>query len=282
MKKLLAVAVATAISAPAMADLTISGSAEYNLSDAGAGTVQSVETNIKFAASTTADNGITVAAGANLEMTSTDGAASASPDAEGINMSIGNGTATVTVGAFGSSNAWLNGADSWAPDAANVAGYDAKSLDDEGDMDVKLSIAAAEGLTIEVAGNLSETSGNNQRGTVTYVMGDVTLAGTIQSSDTAADDGYALSAATTLSDVAVSFSTAANDADSKSIAVAATYDAFSVAYRRNENAAGTDESIYYGEYKLGDMGVPGLSVDVGAGSGADVDTKVGVEVIYAF
>ena len=55
MKKILAIAVATAISAPAMADLTIGGSTEFNLKSENSTTTHDVETNVQFTASTTAD-----------------------------------------------------------------------------------------------------------------------------------------------------------------------------------------------------------------------------------
>jgi hypothetical protein len=120
------------------------------------------------------------------------------------------------------------------------------------------------------------------RGTASLAAGGVTLAATVQSSDSASEDGYALSAATSVSDVAVSASYATNDQDAKSIAFTAGYDIFSVAYVRNENSSGADEAIYYTNVALGNMGLEGLSVDVGFGGGADVDTKAGVEVIYSF
>jgi hypothetical protein len=280
MKKILAVAVATAISAPAMADLTIGASTEYNLYDAGTGAEQTVENNITVTGGATAENGVFAKAFIEIESTSTDGGVSTF-EVDDNYLTIGNASANVTVGQFGTSNAFNAGDDSFAPEAT-ITGYTAKGLDDAGDQDIALNVTAIEGLTLQISGNLSDANNNDMRGTASLAAGGVTLAATVQSSDTASEDGYALSAATSVSDVAVSASYATNDQDAKSIAFTAGYDIFSVAYVRNENSSGADEAIYYTNVALGNMGLEGLSVDVGFGGGADVDTKAGVEVIYSF
>ena len=281
MKKILAVAVATAISAPAMADLTIGASTEYNLYDAGAGAVQTVENNITVTGGATADNGVFAKAFLEIESTSKDGGVS-NFEVDDNYLTIGNASANVTVGQFGTSNAFNVGDDTFAPKAAAVSGFTAKGLDDAGDQDIAVNVTAIEGLSLQVSGNLSDANNSDMRGTASLAAGGVTLAATVQSSDDTSEDGYALSAATTVSDVAVSASYATNDDDDKSIAFTAGYDIFSVAYVRNEDAAGADEAIYYTNVALGNMGLEGLSVDVGFGGGADVDTKAGVEVIYSF
>jgi hypothetical protein len=280
MKKILAIAVATAISAPAMADLTIGASTEYNLYDAGVGAVQTVENNITVTGGATAENGVFAKAFIEIESTSTDGGVSTF-EVDDNYLTIGNASANVTVGQFGTSNAFNAGDDTFAPTPA-ISGYTAKGLDDAGDQDIALNVTAIEGLTLQVSGNLSDANNNDMRGTASLAVGGVTLAATVQSSDTASEDGYALSAATSVSDVAVSASYATNDQDAKSIAFTAGYDIFSVAYVRNEDSAGADEAVYYTNVALGNMGLEGLSVDVGFGGGADVDTKAGVEVIYSF
>ena len=59
---------------------------------------------------------------------------------------------------------------------------------------------------------------------------------------------------------------------------------FDLTYVRFESGAATAESetSYYGAYNVGDLGVAGLNIDLGAGSGSDRETKVGVEVTYSF
>ena len=280
MKKILAIAVATAISAPAMADLTIGASTEYNLSKEDATTKSSIETNLDFKGTTTADNGMFVTAFAQLELNNV---GSSNLDVDDNYLQIGNEAANVVVGNKAASVAFNAGDDSFAAaSAGNVAGgYTAKTLDSTTAQDVLLNITAIEGVTLQVSGN-TDTANNSTMGAYASVAaGGVTLAANMVSSDTAAEDGYGLSASTMVGGAAVAVSYADNDAGSSSMAINVGMGAIDVTYVSMDDTA-TDETSYYGRYNVGDMGLSGLNIDVGAGSGSDADTKMGVEVTYTF
>ena len=294
MKKILAIAIATAISAPAMADLTIGGSAEYNIASEDGATTQSIETNLTISASAAADNGVFVKAFTEIEMIG-GGDANDAVDIDDNYLQIGNADVNVMLGYFGTSSAFNSGDDSFEASYSTAGGitagtaaapqnlYKGNSLDDQNEQDVALNITAIEGLTLQVSGNLSTAGNDDTRAYASYTLGGVTLAGNIQSSDTAADDGYAVSAKTTLGGAVVAVSYASNEDDDNAVAVTANMNGFDVTYVRFEDGANnTDETSFYGAYNVGSLGVPGLNVDLGAGSGSDRETKMGVEVTYAF
>ena len=294
MKKILAIAVATAISAPAMADLTIGGSAEYNYANAEGTTTGSLETNLDITASATAENGTFVKAYTQLEMINGGDASFASTTANPSGLDIddnylqlGNSAAALTVGYFGTKAAWLAGDDSWAP-TATVAGYSANTLDDGGDKEFALDITAIENLAVQISGNYTSGAAKDYTVYAAYTAGDVVIAANLEEDKGAdATSGYAVSASTTMGGVALSAAYAQNQVDgsarSASTILNVGYDAISASVRYND-VADTNETLVYGSYNVGNLGVAGLNVDVGAGYGSESATKsvMGVEVTYAF
>jgi hypothetical protein len=294
MKKILAVAVATAISAPAMADLTIGASTEFNLSTTDGVASESIETNVTFTGSTTMENGSF--AKAFIELEAVDGGnADTALDIDDNYLQIGNAAANVVVGYFGTKSAFISGDDSFEAgvdinrginEVSTIAPenlYKGNSDDDADDQEIALNITSIEGVDLQVSGNINDASDTDMRAYAGLTLGGVALAANIQSSDTPETDGYALSATTDLAGATVSVSYATNDVDDSATALTANMNGFDVTYVRFEDgAANTSETSYYGSYALGNMGIDGLSVDVGAGSGSDRETKMGVEVIYSF
>lgn len=283
MKKLLAVAVATAISAPAMADLTIGGATEYNIATEDSTTTQGIETNVQFTASTTADNGMFVKAFFELE------AIDNAIDTDDNYLQIGNAAANVIVGEKTASVAWKGGDDSFqASDTADGIAtggtlYTGKTLDALGAQELILNITAVEGLDLQISGNTATASSDTMGVYAAMDMGGVALAANIVSSDTSSEDGFAVSASTTLGEADVAVSYATNSDDDTGLALNVGFGAFDVTYARfQDDAASTDESSYYGAYNVGDLGLSGLNIDLGAGSGSDRETKMGVEVTYSF
>jgi hypothetical protein len=283
MKKILAIAVATAISAPAMADLTIGGSTEYNISNEDSATKQGIETNVQFTASTTADNGMFVKAFFELE------AIDNNIDTDDNYLQIGNAAANVIVGQKTASVAWKGGDDSFqATDTAEGIAktdiqYTGKTLDSLGAQELILNITAVEGLDLQISGNTASASSDTMGVYAAMDFGGVALAANIVSSDKSSEDGFAVSASTTLGEAAVAVSYATNSDDDTGLALNVGFGAFDVTYARFEDdASSTDESSYYGAYNVGDLGLSGLNIDVGAGSGSDRETKMGVEVTYSF
>ncbi|NRP94302.1 hypothetical protein XMG59_000385 [Marinobacterium sp. xm-g-59] len=280
MKKILAIAVATAISAPAMADLTIGGSTEFNLKSEDSTTTHDVETNVQFTASTTADNGMFVKAFVEIEAaeSQTNGI-----DTDDNYLQIGNAAANVIVGEKAASVAWIGGDDSFeATQTTSDTLYTAENLDSLTTQDTILNITAVEGLTLQVSGNAA-TSGSDTMGVyAAYTAGGFTLAGNVVSSDTSTEDGYALSASTTLGEAAVAVSFASNDAEDTGVALNVGFGAFDVTYARFDDKDSGDETSFYGAYNVGDLGLSGLNIDLGAGSGSDRESLMGVEVTYSF
>ncbi|NRQ01709.1 porin [Marinobacterium sp. xm-d-530] len=287
MKKILAVAVATAISAPAMADLTIGASTEYNLASEDSNTTQSIETNITATGTATSETGLFVKAFIELEAIDA-GDASNALDIDDNYFQIGNAAAALTVGQFGTKRAFKEGDDSF--EAANVVTnkltaaevFKGNSDDDAGDAEFALDITAVEGLDLQISGNYTSDTDTDSNIYAAYTFEGVTLAANMQTSEVAADEGYAVSATTTLGGATVSVSFADGDADNTATGVTANMNGFDVTYVRFENADGESETSYYGAYNVGDLGVTGLNIDLGAGSGSDRETKMGVEVSYSF
>jgi hypothetical protein len=282
-----------------MADLTIGASTEYNLASENGTTTQGVETNLTLTGTASAENGIFVKAFTEIEMigggdanTSTDGPV----DIDDNYLTIGNSAVAATVGYFGTKSAFNSGDDSFEAAYTDTTGittgtttapqdfYKGNSLDDQTEQDIALDITAIEGVTLQVSGNLSTAGNDDMRAYVSTEMGGVTLAANIQSSDNTAHDGYAVSAKSVLGGATVAVSYARNEDEDNAVAVTGNMSGFDLTYVRFESGASTAESetSYYGSYNVGGLGVAGLNIDLGAGSGSDRETKVGVEVTYAF
>jgi len=282
MKKIIALAVATAISAPAMADLTIGGSARYQI-DNGAGVDTSASTNrvlVSVSGSTTAESGLFVSAGATLQIAADDAANNATTDGDN-NIVVGNPMANVALGYTETAGVYSNGADQFKVGPAAQSRVLGRHSDT-----VVLNVTAVEGLTAQVAGYLTDDS---TRVVLGYDFGGVSVAvGMDQASDAAkaagSEDALQLKVATSVAGAGVTLSYAdQDDTDSQFVNLGVTYMGVGVNYQTSEVGAADSVDSLYGSYSLANAGgLEGLTVTVGAGSSDNVDSNYGVRLDYAF
>jgi len=278
MKKIIALAVAAVVAAPAMADLTIGGSTELNLAaESNAAGTHSVETNVQVTAMSESETGMYVKAFAELELLED---ANSNVDIDDNYLEIGAAAANVSFGERAAAVAWKGGDDSFAATTSMGYGFTGKKLDSIAAVDTIVNITAVEGLTLQVAGNLSD----NADGTGVYAgysMGGFGFAANIVNGSD--EDGYAVSGTAGMGGATVSVSYAKAENKDSGLAVTAAMGAVDVTIARmKDDATGNAETVYYGRYNLGNMGVEGFNVDVGAGSGTDAETRVGAELTYTF
>ncbi len=285
MKKIIALAVAAVVAAPAMADLTIGASARYQI-DNGANTAAdetSATTNrilVSFAGSTTAESGLFVSAGATLQIAADDATNDTGVDGNN-NIVVGNEMANVALGYTESAGVYAKGADAFR--VAPAAGLQERILGRHSDT-VILNVTAVEGLTAQLTGYLTNDS---LRAVVGYDFGSFAVKAGFDNADDdlgAGEDAMQLMASTDLGGVAVTASYADMDAtDAQFVNVGASYMGFSLNYETAEVAGGADSDALYGAYAVANVaGLDGLNVTVGAGSADNADTKVGVRLDYAF
>ena len=270
MKKILAIAVATAISAPAMADLTIGGDAEYVLSAVdGSDATSAVETNLNIAASTTSESGLTVGAFTQIEATGVDGQTVQLDD---IYLTLGNAMATVTLaerGGFATKDAFALGADT----AAQISSYGASTTERKADVAVDFTVAD---VAVQVAGNIGNSTGTEKSIHASTTVGDVSVAASYEDFDTGT--GFAVSASTVVSEVTLGVAYAADDSDNATSVLSAAYGDLTVQYANGEGA--TDASDIYGEYKI--TLAPGATLKLAAGNYDGDTSKVAAKINYAF
>jgi hypothetical protein len=275
MKKIIALAVATAISAPAMADLTIGGSARYQM-DNGSGDMTGGTTNrvlVSVSGSSTAESGMFVSAAATLQL------ANANATVDGDNaITIGNDAANVVLGYFEPAGAFSSGADQFQ--VGGNAGFEGALRARETD-NIGLNITAVEGLTFQLSTNVSAQ--DDIRTVVGYNFGAGSVTAGFTSSDTQANEGYSVTASTTVGGVALAASYGENDENAKSMNVNASYMGFGIAFQNDEDNTGAEQDEVYGSYAIANAaGLEGLTVTVGAGSADGADDKYGVRLDYAF
>ena len=278
MKKIIALAVATAISAPAMADLTIGASARYQADNSAATQGDfDASTNrvlVSVSGSSTAESGMFVSAGATLQMT---GEAGVSRDGDNA-ITVGNAAANVVLGAFEPAGAFSSGADQFQHGgtvASEEGNLRARNMNNVG-----LNVTAVEGLTFQVSTDLGAEE--NIRTVVGYDLGAVAATAAYEAID-GADNFFSVTAGTTVGGVALNASYG-KQGDANSTNLNASYMGFGLAVQNDDNGT-TDEQEVYGSYSVANAGgVEGFTVTVGAGdSDADgVDTRYGVRLDYAF
>ena len=274
MKKIIALAVATAISAPAMADLTIGASSRYQLDNGGADTAATTNrTLVSVSGSSTAESGVFVSAGATLQLFGTNGSAGVDGN---NNIVIGNEAANVAFGATEAAGVYSKGTDAFrvAP-----AGTLQERVEARNSNAIVLNVTAIEGVTAQLSGN---TTNSNMRLVLGADLGGVALSAGIDSGEVAANDAYQLKASASVADVAVTVSYADMDASNTNfVNVGAAYMGFSLNFEQSD-VAGTTSNATYGAYSIANAaGVDGFNVTVGAGS-ADSGDKMGVRFDYAF
>ena len=283
MKKIIALAVAAVVAAPAMADLTIGASARYQV-DNGANTAAdetSATTNrvlVGFTGNTTADSGLFVTAKATLQIAATDATNAATTDGDN-NITIGNEMANVALGYTETAGVYGLGVDAFRVAPGTVQ---ERVLGRHSDT-VVLNVTAVEGLTAQLAGYLTNSS---TRLVLGYDMGSFAVAAGFDNGDDTigAMDAMQLKATTTVSDVALSASYAQHDnaTDDDFVNVGAAFMGFSINYEKADVANVSSDGVY-GAYKVADTaGLTGLTTTIGAGSADGQDTKYGVRLDYAF
>ena len=278
MKKLLAIAVATAISAPAMADLTIGGSADYRAESTDGNMVSTLETNLDFTASTQAENGLF--AKTYIQVESFDaGDAGTQIDIDDNYLEIGNASASLKVGGFAVMSAWATGDDDWQVDnTGNYAGHGLWLAN--GTQDAALTLNVVDGVSVQYATTLDSTDTDAYQLAATVVAGGVTVVAEYEDAGTDATKGFAASVSTTVSDVAVNVSYAKNEADTSAAKFMVGYNGLELNVMNDDTSAGANETSWYGSYKMA-LPVAGTSLTVGAGA-SDASDTFGARIDYKF
>lgn len=287
MKKILAIAVATAISAPAMADLTIGANIETNTNFGDTSDFDQSESRVQLsvAGGTTAADGSFVSAQANINS----GIGAGTVTTDGVSLTIGNTAGSINLGGR-EAEIWANGGDIIATNASTtVVGYTGTAQRAHNAQNVVVSLNVAEGTTVQALVRPDGNGDYDSRLTVTTAVGGLALGAALES-DAAADasaEGFVVNASTTVSDVALGLSYAKAEDDDSSVAVYGTLSGLNLGYQSNEEAAGTKSNVAFVAYPMADvMGVSGLTVTLGASTstadGAADVTNGNVRVNYAF
>ena len=294
MKKILAIAVATAISAPAMADLTIGGSARYQVTDTdGAmGTAGRVTASITGSAASEAGATASYNLGLVYNMGATAGAETV---VENNTLSLGMGDVAVKLGEFEMTKAFSSGADTFeatnvdsGTTTAAVSSYENSSIRGRNTGNMEVIYSGVEGVTLGAGTRIQDADTSVQLSAAT-TLGGVAVAAVFESANAAGvDDGYTVTAGTTVEGVALNASYGSAGSVS-STNLNAGYAGFGIAYQKNDEGT-ADETKVYGTYTLADVaGIAGASVIVGAGSaetsnnGTDQQKDIfGVRLNYAF
>jgi hypothetical protein len=276
MKKILAIAVATAISAPAMADLTIGGSARFDVKNTDSVTDSAGRVALAINGSTSADNGMTASYSSTV-LLGFDGQVTN----DTASMTIGNDSFSAQMGYFDTYKAFNVGSDTFVP-ADSVVGYSAPAdrAKDATDNNIQLTATVAEGTNVIVSTKVSDDD-QNVAVALTTTLGSVSLGAQYDSAaGSNTDDGVLVTAGTTVEGVALNASYA-EAGTAKSTNVNASYMGLALAVSRDE-AASTDETTVYGTYTVSDVaGLAGASVIIGGGSN-DTGDIMGVRLNYAF
>ena len=311
MKKIIAVAIASAIAMPAMADLTIGGSSRYTVRTIDGDYANDGRVQMSIAGSTTSESGAFVSGKAvyNFNM----GAAEGTDD---VTMTIGNAMANVQLGEFEMHKTFASGADAFqasvgaarpgspavaAADAADgvavaavayaaataAQGYEgdaqsrARSLNN-----LALNYTGIEGTVVQLGTTLTDTDNDVRLGVETSIAGLSVGANYEIDGAAASNDGWAVKVGGTFGDVGATVSTASNDAGNSSTNLTVTYMGLSVSAQKDKSDTLADVDHLYGSYTVKDiMGVTGASVEIGAGTadaGAASVDEMGVRLSYAF
>jgi len=285
MKKIIALAVAAVVAAPAMADLTISSNIETNSTvESGSDFAQAGRVAVTFAGSTTADSGVYVKAQTGQEFGLDGGRTGVDTYLE-----LGNEAANVKLGYVREAEIWTQAGDTYVAQTGAVTGYKGTSLRGRDSNNVILTVNAGPAV---LQASLRDVNGNvNTRYTATASVGGVNLGAAMEEAgiETAATTGYVLNASTAMGAGSIGASYAKNDADSKSWTIVGSFAGVNAGYLYEENAAGTEETSLYAAYPVADFaGVSGLTMTPAVSmaddnvTGSDDVTGVRVRFNYAF
>ncbi|QJD71086.1 hypothetical protein [Marinobacterium sp. LSUCC0821] len=315
MKKILAIAIATAISAPAMADLTIGGSARYQVTDTDGATATAGRVQLAVSGRSEGANGAFASYGAtvNLNMGSTNAQAATTAGGstliestftsteaiafDDVTLTIGNADANVQLGEFETFKAFSSGADTFeaantsnglatstAAAAALAGGYENSAIFGRNSGNVQVNLTSIDNLGVSVASRITDADTSVVLGLSTAVSG-VSVKAAIEDDSAAGTTGVSATAGMDLNGVALNVSYG-KKGTAKSSNINASYMGFGVAMQKNENGANEEDRIF-GSYTLEDVaGIAGADVIVGAGS-AEYNTTAskdifGVRLSYAF
>jgi hypothetical protein len=291
MKKIIALAVAAVVAAPAMADLTISGNIETNTKagDSYDSYDQSGRVQLGVSGSTTMDNGMYISAAANIN-SALGSADAASVATDGVSLTIGNEVGSIALGAR-EAEIWANGGDIIANGSStSVAGYTgtAQRAHDDNNIVLTANLAAA---TVQAMVRPDANGDLDTRLTVSADLGVVALGAAVETDggDSDAAQGYVVNVSGTAGDIAYGVSYAKADDDDKSVAVYGTVMGLNVGWQNNEEANGDDEDITFVAYPIaGFAGIDGATVTLGASTSSssasdEVDaTDFNIRVNYTF
>jgi len=244
MKKIIALAVAAVVAAPAMADLTIGADARYQLDNTGA---SANRVNVVIAGSTTAESGMFVSAKSVLNLT---GTAAAAQDGDN-NIVVGNAAANIAFGATESAGVYSKGTDAFRVRAAEEKGLLQERVQARASSNIVLNVTAVEGLTAQLSGNVEDDSFRTVLG---YDMGVAAVKVGIDraGNDTTAVDAYQLMASTTVADIALAASYANMDFAAEDVTyvnLGASAMGFSLNWERAEGDGESNDGIY-GAYTI--------------------------------
>jgi hypothetical protein len=276
MKKIIALAVAAAVSVPAMADLSIGAGARYTVKNSG---VTDSRVNVTFSGKSTAESGVFAAANATLQLAT---AGTVGQDGD-RNIIVGNEMANIAFGATEPAGVYSKGTDTFRVAPVLTGSELQERVLGRVNENIVVNVTAVEGATIQFAGNVEE---DDMRVVLGTSMGGVAVKAGIDmaSSDASTSDAYQLMASTSVGGVGVAVSyESQDDALANSFAnVGASYMGFSLNWERAKNNNGSADGLY-GAYKVADTaGVPGLTTTIGAGSADNADSSYGVRLEYAF
>jgi hypothetical protein len=278
MKKILAIAIATAISAPAMADMTITADIETNSTVASnADFAQAGRVAVAIAGKTTADNGMYVSAkttqefGLDANQTQTD-----------TYIEVGNADANVKLGYVRDPEVWAQPGDVYIADTGVAAGYQGGALRGRDANNVILTANAGPAVVTASARDVNGVI--NMRYTAAAALGSVNLSAAFEDSNSASTDalndassGYVVNVNTVIAGSTVGASFAESDADANAFDVYGTMGSLTLGAKVTEDApvsgSQAKETAYYAAYAIADLaGVAGLKATLAASVASDNST----------
>jgi len=277
MKKIIALAVAAVVAAPAMADLTLSANIETNSTvQSNADFAQAGRVAVTVAGGTTAESGMYVKAQTGQEF-----GLDASRGRVDTFLEIGNEVANVKLGAVREAEIWSQAGDTYVAQTGAVAGYKGTSQRDRQANNVIVTVNAGAAV---VQAMLRDDNGNvDTRYTVTADLGGVKVGAAMEEAgiETDATTGYVLNVSAPVGAGSIGASYAKNDADSKSWTIVGSFAGVNAGYLYEETAAGVEETALYAAYPVANFaGVEGLTMTP-AVSMADDNTAGGDDVTGA-
>jgi len=268
MKKIIALAVAAVVAAPAMADLTISANIETNTTtETGADFAQGGRVAVTVAGSTTMDSGMYAKAQTGQEF-GLDGGRS------GVDtyLEIGNSAANVKLGYVRESEIWAQPGDVYVAAPTGTVLYKGGAQRGRNSNNIIATVMAGP-ATLQAMVRPDANGDIDSRFTASAALGGVNLGAAIENDAAGAADseGFVLHADAMLGGAALGASYAENDADTQTYTITAGVAGFNLGYIASE-AGAVESDHYYAAYPMADFaGVDGLTATVAVSTG-DINT----------